>query len=98
MLEGLRSKLDDMRTIRLLCEGAEAHALQDRQREPGAEHFLLAALDLPDGTARLAFERAGAEPGALKAAVERQYGDALRALGLTPETPAETPASAAMCR
>lgn len=66
MFGRIRSKLNDMNTIKLLCEGAEAHALQDQQREPGAEHFLLAALDLPDGTARLAFEKAGAQPGALQ--------------------------------
>lgn len=60
MFAGIRSKLKNMNTIRILSERAETHALQDQQREPGAEHFLLAALDLPDGTARLAFEKAGA--------------------------------------
>lgn len=82
MLKGLKAKLDDMATIRRLCERAEAHALRDQQREPGAEHFLLAALDLPDGTARLAFARAGADADALPAAIERQYADALGAIGL----------------
>ena len=94
MFKRIRSKLDDMGTIKRLCERAEAHALHDQQREPGAEHFLLAALDLPDGTARLAFERAGAEPDALKAAIERQYGDALLSIGLAVSAPPEMPASA----
>ncbi len=94
MFKRIRSKLDDMSTIKRLCERAEAHALHDQQREPGAEHFLLAALDLPDGTARLAFERAGAEPDALKAAIERQYGDALLSIGLTVDTPPDMPVSA----
>lgn len=83
MFDGIRSKLNDMSTIKRLCERAEVHALQDQEREPGAEHFLLAALDLPDGTARLAFEQAGVAPEALKAAIERQYGDALQSIGLT---------------
>lgn len=94
MFSGIKSKLDDMSIIKRLCERAEAHALHDQQREPGAEHFLLAALDLPDGTARLAFERAGVEPDALQAAIERQYGDALRSLGLTADAPHETSISA----
>lgn len=94
MFKRIRAKLDDMSTIKRLCERAEAHALQDQQREPGAEHFLLAALDLPDGTARLAFERAGAEPDALKGAIERQYGDALQSIGLMANAPDDTPLSA----
>lgn len=94
MFQEIKSKLNDMSTVKRLCERAEAHALQDHQREPGAEHFLLAALDLPDGTARLAFERAGVEPEALRAAIERQYGDALRSIGLRAEMPTGTPMSA----
>lgn len=86
MFERIRSKFHDVGTIKRLCERAEAHALHDQQREPGAEHFLLAALDLPDGTARLAFARAGGEPDALKTAIERQYGDALLSIGLTADT------------
>ncbi|BBB97661.1 hypothetical protein ABIF38_004004 [Bradyrhizobium japonicum] len=50
MFKGIGSKLNDMGTIKFLCERAETYALQDQQREPGAEHFLLASLDLPDGT------------------------------------------------
>lgn len=91
MFQAIKSKLDTMGTIKLLCEWAERFALQDQQREPGAEHFLLAALELPDGTARLAFERAGAEPNALRAAIERQYADALRLVGLKADGPAAAP-------
>lgn len=71
-----------MGTIKTLCETAEAHALQDRQQQPGAEHFLLAALDLQDGTARLAFQKIGADPERLKQAIENQYAAALNSLGL----------------
>ncbi|HEV7305804.1 Clp protease N-terminal domain-containing protein [Ensifer sp.] len=83
-----------MGTIRLLCERAEANALLDQQREPGAEHFLLASLDLPDGTARLAFEKAGIEPDAQRAAIERQYADALSAVGLRADVPSGAPMAA----
>jgi ATP-dependent Clp protease ATP-binding subunit ClpA len=85
MLEGLKSKLQSVRTISRLCQAAEAYALQDGQHEPGAEHFLLAAFDLPDGTARLAFEELGADPQALRSAIADQYGDALRAIGIEAE-------------
>ncbi|RXZ63967.1 Clp protease N-terminal domain-containing protein [Pelagerythrobacter rhizovicinus] len=85
MLESIRSKLKSMETIRLLCEMAETYALRDGEQEPGAEHLLLAAFDLPDGTARLAFERVGADPLALRAAVADQYDDALRAMGIDSE-------------
>lgn len=94
MFQGLKSKLNNISTIKLLCEQAETYALQDHQREPGAEHFLLAALDLPDGTARLAFEQTGVEPDALRAAIERQYADALRSIGLKADTAADAPMSA----
>lgn len=95
MFTGIKSKLNDMGTIKFLCERAETYALQDQQRGPGAEHFLLASFDLPDGTARLAFDRAGVEPEALKAAIERQYGEALRSIGLKADAPSDTPMSAA---
>ncbi|CAN7666045.1 Clp protease N-terminal domain-containing protein [Aminobacter sp. LjRoot7] len=82
MFSRIKARFNDMGTIGTLCTGAEQHALRDQQREPGAEHFLLAALDLPDGTARRAFEEVGADPAALKHAISRQYGDALAAIGL----------------
>jgi ClpA/ClpB-like protein len=49
---------------------------------PGAEHLLLAALELPDGTARRAFERVGADPNALRQAIEEQHAEALCAVGI----------------
>jgi ATP-dependent Clp protease ATP-binding subunit ClpA len=82
MLGMFESKLRDMGTIRTLCEAAEAYALEDRQQQPGAEHFLLAALDLKDGTARLAFQRTGADPEGLKPAIEQQYAAALHSIGI----------------
>lgn len=82
MFGSVKSKLKDISTIKKLCEGAEAYALEDQQREPGAEHFLLAALDLPDATGRRAFEHVGADPEGLENAIRRQYDDALLSIGL----------------
>jgi ATP-dependent Clp protease ATP-binding subunit ClpA len=78
----LKNPLRDMRTIKMLLEGAEAEAGRAGESTPGAEHLLLAALDLPDGTARRAFERVGADPGTLRQAIEEQHAEALRAVGI----------------
>lgn len=45
---------------------------------------MLAALALPDGSARSAFERAGLDPDDDRAAIARQHDDALRAIGVDP--------------
>jgi ATP-dependent Clp protease ATP-binding subunit ClpA len=78
----LTHHLNELDTIRRLLEGSEAIARAAGDDLPGAEHLLLAALALPDGTARAAFVRAGAEPDGLAAAIEQQHDDALRAVGI----------------
>ena len=78
----LKNRFSDMRTIRTLLEGAEVEAGRAGESMPGAEHLLLAALDLPDGTARRAFERVGADPSTLRQAIEEQHAEALRAVGI----------------
>lgn len=82
MLQRFRQRMRDMRTISTLCRSAERHALADGQSRPGAEHFLLAALELSDGTAGRAFERVQADPDQFRAAIARQYADALRQFGV----------------
>jgi ATP-dependent Clp protease ATP-binding subunit ClpA len=84
MFQRIRRRFKDMGTLKVLCEGAERHALQDGQQEPGAEHFLLAALDLPDGAARRTFARLAADPDRLREAIAQQHGDALRGIGIDP--------------
>ncbi|MCR6499180.1 Clp protease N-terminal domain-containing protein [Shinella sp. CPCC 101442] len=84
MFGSIKARFGSMGTIRALCERAEHHARQEGQKEPGAEHFLLAALDLPDGTAQRTFEAVGADPANLHQAIERQYADGLKLVGLDP--------------
>ena len=84
MFQRLRRRISDMAVIRTLCLEAEAHARKDGQREPGAEHFLLAALDLPDGTARRAFERIGGAHQNLGATIAAQQASALSTVGVFP--------------
>jgi ATP-dependent Clp protease ATP-binding subunit ClpA len=91
----LKNPFRDMRTIKTLLEGAEAEANRDGESMPGAEHLLLAALDMPDGTARRAFERVGADPSSLRQAIAEQHAEALRAVGIDADAGAEPAGSVA---
>jgi ATP-dependent Clp protease ATP-binding subunit ClpA len=82
MFRHIKARLTDMKTISALCLHAEKHALDDQQSEPGAEHFLLATFDLPDGTAQRVFDLVGAHRTAIKPAIKQQYAEALRSIGL----------------
>ncbi|MCJ8053129.1 Clp protease N-terminal domain-containing protein [Shinella curvata] len=84
MFSSIKARFQNIGTIKALCEGAERHAREDGQRDAGAEHFLLAAFDLPDGTARRAFAAIGADSAGLRPAIERQYADGLKLVGLDP--------------
>jgi hypothetical protein len=74
--------IQDMRTIKTLLTAAEAEAQRAGDSLPGPEHLLLAAFDLPDGTARQAFERAGADPAGFRAAVDAVHRQALHGIGV----------------
>ena len=77
------------RTIGALCESAEVHARAEGQQQPGAEHLLLAAFDLPDGTAKRVFGRLQQDAGGVRDAIAQQYQNALQGLGLPDELSAE---------
>jgi len=72
----------EFRTIRQLLGGAERLARESGDALPGAEHLLLSALALPDGTARRVFESVGADPDDVASAIAAQHEDALRAIGI----------------
>lgn len=80
----LKKATRDIRTINALLTGAEAEARQTGESLPGAEHLLLSALALPEGSARRAFERVGADPDGLRPAIAAQHTEALRAVGIEP--------------
>jgi len=84
-------KLAEMRTIKDLLGRAEtiAHELGDEQ--PGAEHLLLSAVELPDGAARAAFARVDTDADLLSAAVVRQHEAALAAAGIEVPTGVRRP-------
>lgn len=80
----------DMRTMNALIGAAEAEAHRLGDRETGAEHVLLAALELPEGSARRAIARAGADPADLRGAIVRAHAAALAAVGIDPGAAAGT--------
>lgn len=82
MFDTIRQRFADMATIKALATGAEAEARADQQRAPGAEHFLLAALELPDQTARRALGRLGVDSAALRGALAEQHRAALQRVGI----------------
>lgn len=82
MFKTIRQRFRDMGTIKTLCFEAEKLGNADGQKEPGAEHFVLSALALPDGTARKAFQRIHADPESFHAAIAKQYEDALKNAGI----------------
>ena len=78
----LRGRVRDIPKFKTLVEGAQAEARRAGESLTGPEHLLLAALDLPDDTARRAFERAGADAGALRGAIEAAHAHALGGIGI----------------
>ncbi|HEX2766609.1 MAG TPA: Clp protease N-terminal domain-containing protein [Candidatus Limnocylindria bacterium] len=77
--------LDDMRTIKQLLTEAERIAREMGEEEPAAEHLLLSALGLPDGTAERALGRVGVTADAVRAALRQEEVEALVAVGVPPE-------------
>lgn len=100
MFKRLTRAFNDMRTIKALCLGAERHANAEGQQEAGLEHFVLAAIDLPDGTARKAFESVNADAGGFRSAIALQYQQALDSVGIRSDAgaPASVPAGSGAYR
>jgi hypothetical protein len=84
--------LQDIRTMNLLFTAAEKESQAAGDDRPGPEHLVLAALGLPDGTARRAFDAAGVSEAAYRAAVDAVHAHALSAIGIT-APPAPSPLS-----
>jgi ATP-dependent Clp protease ATP-binding subunit ClpA len=82
MFRRMRTRARDMRTITELLDTAEKIARRRGATQPAAEHLVLAALELPDGTARRAFERLGVSPDAFASGLDAQHAEALQAIGI----------------
>jgi ATP-dependent Clp protease ATP-binding subunit ClpA len=77
--------LDDMRTIKQLLADAERIAREMGEEEPAAEHLLLAAIGLPDGSATRVLGRHGVDADSLRAALRDEQSDALVTAGVARE-------------
>jgi ATP-dependent Clp protease ATP-binding subunit ClpA len=77
-----KNALDDMRTIKQLLTDAESIARELGEREPAAEHLLLSAIGLPDGTAGRALAAVGVDAAAIRAALVALEADALVSVGV----------------
>jgi ATP-dependent Clp protease ATP-binding subunit ClpA len=93
MFSSIKRRLGDMATIKSLCLAALRHANAEGKQQPGAEHFVLAALELPDGSASATFRRLRADPAQFKPAVEAQYREALASFGIGADEGGQLPQS-----
>lgn len=82
MFRRLMLRFRDMNTIRQLILEADEQAHISGEEKPGAEHFVLSALNLEDGSAMRVFEKIGANANDFKVAIDKQYIDALSAIGV----------------
>ena len=78
--------LDDMRTIKQVLTDAEAIAREMGDEEPGAEHLLLSAIGLPDGSAGRVLGSVGIDADRIRTALRDEQADALVSAGVPRET------------
>jgi hypothetical protein len=83
MLNKLTQTLRDMGTIKTLCEAAERVANAEQQSAPGAEHFVLAALELGDGSAARVFDKLAISAERFRDALRDLHREALVAAGVS---------------
>ena len=74
--------LNDMRTIKQLLTDAERIAREMGEEEPGAEHLLLSAIDLPDGTAARTLATVGIDANRIRSALHEEQAEALASVGV----------------
>lgn len=72
----------DIRFMQSLFPTAEAEAAAMGEKEPGAEHLILATIDFQEGSTRRVFDRVGADPDQFRDAVADQHAAALRSIGI----------------
>ena len=82
MLRKLRGRAAAMKTIAALLTQAEQIARAGGTEQPAAEHLVLAALQLPDGTAARALERLGSSGADFELALDAQEVEDLERIGV----------------
>lgn len=91
MFKRILLRFRDMKTIGKLISGADEQANCLGEEKPGAEHFVLSALNLDDGTARRVFEKFGVDSVKFQEAIKAQYDKALSSISLDQEAIEITP-------
>jgi ATP-dependent Clp protease ATP-binding subunit ClpA len=82
MFKRLLLRFRDMKTIGKLISGADEQASLMGEEKPGAEHFVLSALNLEDCTAKRVFDKLGIDSKQFQNAIKSQYSEALSSLGI----------------
>lgn len=82
MFRKLRARTAAMKTISTLLRQAEEIARSRGTDKPAAEHLVLAALLLPDGTAPRTLARLGSSGEDFRAALEAQEAEDLERIGI----------------
>jgi ATP-dependent Clp protease ATP-binding subunit ClpA len=92
MFNKLRRARADVTTMNALFSAAERIAHDDGIEQPGAEHLLLAALDLDDDIANDALSAFDVDSAEIRAAIIVQHDEALRAISVIADDNAITAA------
>jgi ATP-dependent Clp protease ATP-binding subunit ClpA len=82
MFTTIKRRVADVTFIGRLCTAAEQQARALGQTSPGSEHFVMAALELPDGSAGRVFQRLGIDAVAFRTAIDAQFREALTGAGI----------------
>jgi ATP-dependent Clp protease ATP-binding subunit ClpA len=78
----LKRKMQDVQTLSALATAAEQVARGAGRVKPGSEHFVLAALGLPDGSAGEVFAALGLSEAGFREALVSQQRQALARVGV----------------
>lgn len=90
ILKRFLARKSDIQALSKVLSKSLAIAQLEGAQYAGAQHLLLAALDMEDGTARRAFEQTGADPDAFAAAVDAQHSAAIPQLKMPAEPATES--------
>ena len=78
--------LYDMRTIKQMLTDAERISREMGEEEPAAEHLLLSALGLSDGSATRAMAAVGVDAEGIRTALRQEQAEALVSVGVPRDT------------
>ena len=82
MIRQIKQRLKNMRTVSGLISKAGNIANEMGDRQPAAEHLVLAAFEMPDGLALRAFQRLAGEPDLFSTALAKRRDQILQSIGV----------------